>query len=160
MDFVMDAPGVYFEVPWHQQPRLHMRLVVVLSLVLLTAVLGWPVGAWLRRRWGVEGQVAARLPRWVAGGAAFFFLFLIVVFASSAMDITGWMLGVPGPVKIGLLLTYPAILLSLGAVYFCVMAWRKSRWRLFSRIHYTFVTTGLVVMIWFLNNWNLIGWRF
>jgi len=65
LDFVMDAPGVYFKVPWHQQPGLHMRLAVVLTLVLLTAVLGWPVGAWLKRRWQVASTAPSRVPRWV-----------------------------------------------------------------------------------------------
>jgi len=76
------------------------------------------------------------------------------------MDISAWMQGVPPLVKIGLLLTFPAILLSVGAAYFCFRAWRNGHWTLLSRAHYTLVTLALFVFIWFCNNWNLIGWQF
>jgi hypothetical protein len=70
------------------------------------------------------------------------------------------MLGVPGAVKIGLLLTYPAIALSLVTAYFCGRSWRRRQWALASRIHYTAVTVALLGFIWFCSTWNLIGWRF
>jgi hypothetical protein len=160
LDFVMDAPVVYFKVPWHRRPRFNTRLLLVLTAVLLTAVVGWPLGAWLRRWWQVEGDETTGLPRFVAGGAACCFVFLFLAFSATSMDINAWMQGVPGPIKVGLLLTFPAILLSLGAAYFCFRAWHGGHWSLLSRAHYTVVTVSLFVLIWFCNNWNLIGWRF
>jgi CubicO group peptidase (beta-lactamase class C family) len=84
----------------------------------------------------------------------------VLSFFTSATDIAAWMQGVHGAIKIGLLLTCPAVLLSLGAVYFCFRGWRHGHWSFLSRTHYTVVTAALLVFIWFCNTWNLIGWRF
>ena len=33
-------------------------------------------------------------------------------------------------------------------------------WGLAGRLHYTLVTVAAVAFVWFLNYWNLLGWRF
>jgi hypothetical protein len=53
-----------------------------------------------------------------------------------------------------------AAALTVGALIYSVLAWKNSYWGIFARVHYTLVTVAAVAFVWFLNYWNLLGWRF
>jgi len=53
-----------------------------------------------------------------------------------------------------------AAVLTVGALLYSVLAWKNSYWGIAARVHYTLVTVGAVAFVWFLNYWNLLGWRF
>jgi hypothetical protein len=50
--------------------------------------------------------------------------------------------------------------LTVGALIYSVLAWKNSYWGIAARVHYTLVTVAAVAFVWFLNFWNLLGWRF
>ena len=50
--------------------------------------------------------------------------------------------------------------LTVGALFSGVLAWRNSYWGTAARLHYTLVMVAAVAFVWFLNYWNLLGWRF
>jgi hypothetical protein len=37
---------------------------------------------------------------------------------------------------------------------------KNNYWGIATRVHYTLVTVAAVAFVWFLNYWNLLGWRF
>ena len=53
-----------------------------------------------------------------------------------------------------------AAVLTVGALIYSVLAWKRSYWGMAARVHYTLVTVAAVAFVWFLNYWNLLGWRF
>jgi CubicO group peptidase (beta-lactamase class C family) len=53
-----------------------------------------------------------------------------------------------------------AAVLTVGALVYSVLAWKNSYWGIAARVHYTLVTVAAVAFVWFLNYWNLLGWRF
>ena len=63
-------------------------------------------------------------------------------------------------VKIVLGLGVLAAVLTVGALVYSVLAWKNSYWGIAARVHYTLVTVAAVAFVWFLNYWNLLGWRF
>jgi len=50
--------------------------------------------------------------------------------------------------------------LTVGALVYTVLAWKKGYWGITGRLYYTLVTVAAVAFVWFLNYWNLLGWRF
>jgi uncharacterized membrane protein YidH (DUF202 family) len=50
--------------------------------------------------------------------------------------------------------------LTVGALIYSVLAWKRSYWGIAARVHYTLVTLAALAFVWFLNYWNLLGWRF
>ncbi|HET7270989.1 MAG TPA: serine hydrolase domain-containing protein [Rubrobacter sp.] len=50
--------------------------------------------------------------------------------------------------------------LTVGALVYGVLAWRNGYWGVTGRLPYTLVTVAAVTFVWFLNIWNLLGWRF
>jgi CubicO group peptidase (beta-lactamase class C family) len=68
--------------------------------------------------------------------------------------------GVSTIYKIVLGLGVVSAVLTVGALIYGVLAWKRSYWGIASRVHYTLVTVAAVAFVWFLNYWNLLGWRF
>jgi hypothetical protein len=62
--------------------------------------------------------------------------------------------------KIVLGLGVLAAVLTVGALIYSVLAWKRGYWGISTRLHYTLVTVAALAFVWFLNFWNLLGWRF
>jgi hypothetical protein len=50
--------------------------------------------------------------------------------------------------------------LTIGALVYTVLAWKDSYWGIAGRAYYTLVTVAVVAFVWFMNYWNLLGWRY
>ena len=62
--------------------------------------------------------------------------------------------------KIVLGLGVLSALLTVGALVYTVLAWKDRYWGVVFRVYYTLATIAAVAFVWFLNQWNLLGWRF
>jgi hypothetical protein len=62
--------------------------------------------------------------------------------------------------KFVLVLGVLSAVLAVGALIYSVLAWKYTYWGIAARVHYTLVTVAAVAFVWFLNYWNLLGWRF
>jgi hypothetical protein len=68
--------------------------------------------------------------------------------------------GIAWITKIVLGLGVLAAVLTIGALFYTVLAWKKGYWGIAGRAYYTLVTIAAVAFVWFLNYWNWLGWRF
>ena len=66
----------------------------------------------------------------------------------------------PWITKIALGLGVLAAVLTAGALVYTVLAWKNRYWGIASRLYYTLGTVAAVAFVWFLNYWNLLGWRY
>jgi hypothetical protein len=57
-------------------------------------------------------------------------------------------------------LTILSAVLTAGALIYTALAWKNRYWSIFSRGYYTLATVAAVAFVWFLNYWNLLGWRY
>jgi hypothetical protein len=91
--------------------------------------------------------------------SALYVLFLVgmVIILS---DIYSIMYGIPPLLPFVLVLPLLAVVLTIGALGFTVLAWKNRYWGVAGRVHYTLVTLVSLAFIWFLNYWNLLGFRF
>jgi hypothetical protein len=62
--------------------------------------------------------------------------------------------------KIVLGLGVLSAVLTVGALISAVLAWKDGYWGVAFRVYYTLVTVAAVAFVWFLNYWNLLGWRY
>ncbi|KAF5433123.1 hypothetical protein C5S36_07085 [Candidatus Methanophagaceae archaeon] len=85
-----------------------------------------------------------------------FLLGMVIVLSDS----TSLMYGIPPLLPFVLVLPLLAAVLTIGALCFTVLAWKNRYWGVFGRVHYTVVTVAALGFIWFLNYWNLLGFRF
>ncbi len=150
------------KLKWYEAPTFHYFLIGFCFFFFLSAVLGWPLAALSRVicRRKKEGNPAPKTARWLAGGMSALFLAFCVLMASALSNEMEMMMGVPKMVKIALAMPLVAALLGLGVLFFTGKAWLRRYWTRCQRVHYTLVFIAALIFLWFLNYWNLLGWRF
>jgi hypothetical protein len=145
--------------PWYELPSFNMPLVVVSVLLFISVLIVVPVQAVIDRRRGAGTRPAFRTFRWIL--VAISLLNLVFLFGM----LFGYrppteLHGVALPIKLLMTTTVMSALLTAAALVYLVLAWRDRDWGVASRFYHTFVTIAAVAFIWFLNQWNLLGWRF
>jgi CubicO group peptidase (beta-lactamase class C family) len=142
---------------------LPVNLAVLLTFLLAAlSALAVPVATAWRRIRGRQGRSMTRtwrLARSLAAGAAglglvFLGAILVTLFGDPGDFIYG------APLSFRLLLTLPLIVLvaALVAAAGTVVSWRGSGASVVSRIHQVWLLTGTAALVWFVWQWNLIGW--
>lgn len=150
------------KLAWYQTPAFHYFLLAFSVLFFLTAVLGWPLAALSRVlcRRKCAGVAAPKAARWLAGVMSGLFVVFLLCVVGAVNDEKAIMAGVPPILKFGLALPIIAALLGVGVLFYMLKAWRKGYWTRCHRLHYTLVFVAALVFLWFLNFWNLLGWRY
>jgi CubicO group peptidase (beta-lactamase class C family) len=150
------------KLAWYETPIFHFVLAGLCVLLFLSAVLGWPLAALSRVicRRKCEGKPAPKAARWLAGVMSGLFIIFMVCLGVAVSDEMELMMGVPALLKSALVLPLIAALLGIGVLFFMVKAWIKGYWTRCQRVHYTLVFVAAAAFIWFLNYWNLLGWKF
>ena len=146
---------------WYQTSLFSYFLSGICLVLFLSAALGWPAGALFRKICGRRnrGNDAPRAPRWIASLMGASFVLFVLGFIGVIGDQAAFRYGTPPLLKI--ILAFPAIaaVLWVGVSIFTFIAWRKKYWTRCSRFHYTLILVSALVFFWFLNFWNLLGWK-
>jgi len=156
-------PTAYRRIGRWEEPLVHGAVLAVSLLVLLSALLGWPVATAWRRYRGRTGPVSpslARWSRWVAGTAAASYVGFVVAF--------GWLLvtdplalfsGDPLTLRAVLLLPLAGTVATVASVGGAVLAWRDGYWSGLRRVHYSLVALAGVAVALVLAYWNLLWYQ-
>ncbi len=160
--FTSLTPQFAFEkLKWYETFNFNMALLQGSALIFLSMI---PVAAFVlirdRRRSGNQ-KPTSRGPRtalWIILGISV--LNLVIVVYSFQWLYPVMLFGFSTLSKIVLGLGVLSAVLTIGALVYAVLAWRKGYWGIAFRAHYTLVTVAAVAYVWFLNYWNLLGWRY
>lgn len=156
------TPMMAFEkLNWYETPAFNMALLLACVLIFLSVIPVVSIRLLRDRRLGGNGKPAprgARMANWIIMG----------ICVLNLLFITGTVLwGNPMPVygvstiyQIVLALGVLSALLTAGALVYTALAWKNCYWGIGARAYYTLVTGTAIAFVWFLNNWNLLGWRF
>jgi len=127
--------------------------------VCVAVPLGWLIRR--LRRSPAQGSRAPGLARTVALVASTLNLaFLLGVILTLSFVQDEFLYGVPRVVVALLILPLATTALTACLVAFAVMAWKHKYWGLAARVHYSLVALAALAFLWFLNHWNLLGFRF
>jgi len=162
--FINNLPEHAFEkVPWYENVSFTLSLMVVCLAFFVSMLIFLPIRFLRDRRRGGEKKVSSRWARWGRGLSGIFSLLNLLFFVGILMGLgntTPFLFGVPLFFVIVLSIGLVASVLGVMSVAFVVLAWKQRYWSLAGRLHYTLVTFASLAFIWFLNNWNLLGFRF
>jgi hypothetical protein len=148
----------YEKLNWYEMPGFNITLFLSSVLVFLSVI---PVAVirFIRDR-RTSGDRTPRIADWIILVISLLNLLFVV---GTVLMLTS--LGFP---RFGVSLIYRIVLglgvlsaiLTAGALVYAVLAWKNSYWGFAFRIYYTLVAVSAVAFVWFLNFWNLLGWRF
>jgi hypothetical protein len=160
--FANVTPMFAFEkLDWYETPAFNMAVALGSLVMFLSMILVASVRFIRNRRLGSDPNPAPR-------GARVASLVILGISVLNLLFVAGTALwGNPFPVfgvstiyKIVLGLGVLSAALTVGALVYTALAWKNSYWGIAARMHYTLVTVAAVAFVWFLNYWNLLGWRF
>ncbi|MCC6187725.1 MAG: beta-lactamase family protein [Anaerolineales bacterium] len=158
-------PNVAFEkLVWYETRGFHMGLALGSVLIFLSVI---PAGLlrFIRDRRPSRDRKPAPRGAHVAHGV------ILGISVLNLLFLVGFALGVP-ELERNILLDPPLIMklalglgvlsavLTAGALVYTVLAWKNRYWGIAGRGYYTLVTVAAVAFVWFLNYWNLLGWRY
>jgi CubicO group peptidase (beta-lactamase class C family) len=147
------------KLPWYETSAFNLSLLMVSVLVLLSILLVALAQVVINRRRAADPRPASRTARWIL--LAISLLNLVFLFGM----LFGYhppteLHGVALPIKLLMTTTVMSALLTAGSLVYIVLAWKNRYWGIAARAYYTLVTVAAVAFVWFLNQWNLLGWRF
>lgn len=156
------TPQFGFEkLNWYETPGFNMALFMGCVLVFLSAIIIALIRVIQNRRQG-GGQErdpkGARTANWI----------ILVICILNLLFVAGLFLwnnpypsfGIPLQFQVVLGLGVLSAALTVGALVYTVLAWKDRYWGVAFRVYYTLATVAAVAFVWFLNQWNLLGWRF
>lgn len=159
-DFMPQYAAV--KLAWYETRGFNLALALGCVLVFLSLM---PVAAlrFLRnRRLNRDPKSEsrnARVARWI----------IVAICVLNLLFVVGTALWGNPPTELGSISLIAKIVLGLGvlsavltasALVYTVLAWKNSYWGSAGRAYYTSVTVAAVAFVWFLNYWNLLGWRY
>jgi len=165
--------SAFAKLPWHESQSFQMILIQLVVLLLVSAVIStfvnWPLGTLIRKLRKkssdepiVWGAIAARLWSGIVAGM----LGLFVIRAIGVLFAIGGIAGMPNFVwgitedMINSLNSiYLPTFMAFALPIFTILAWRNNWWKMSMRVHYTLITLAVLVGIWWVNYWNLLGFQ-
>jgi len=149
------------KLDWYETPGFNLPLLLVCVLVFLSMIPVAVIRFIRNRRPSVDWNPASR-----SAGVAYWIILGICVL--NLLFVVGMVPGFNPPtelhgaqliVKIVLGVGVLSAVLTVGALIYSVLAWNRGYWGIAARVHYTLVTAAALAFVWFLNYWNLLGWR-
>ena len=144
------------KLPWYETPMFTLGLVATCAALCLSALIGWPVVAYVRRGKReplTAGSRVATCWAWIVSLAILAWMALCIVGMGDANEIV---FGVPPLVAQAIWCTPTVAALVAGMLICGLVAWKNRYWWFSGRLHYTCVALAGVAFIWFLNHWNLL----
>jgi CubicO group peptidase (beta-lactamase class C family) len=155
------TPMMAFEkLKWYETLGFNMTLLLVCLLIFLSMLPVAVIRSLRNRRTSGDQNPAprgARVAYWLIVGISVLNLLFVVGNVLWGEQIA---FGVTLIYKVVLGLGVLSALLTVGALVYAVLAWKDGYWGVAFRTYYTLATIAAVAFIWFLNFWNLLGWRF
>jgi CubicO group peptidase (beta-lactamase class C family) len=158
---VVDFPAIAFErlEAWHT-PAVHFSLTGGSLLILLSAIIAWPIGWWRGRKQSRAGEAPPRWGRIALWCAAVLLVGFVVSLAVLLADPESIVFGVPMALKVALTMPLVAAGLILVAAAWVVRGSLRRQVHTWSRIYYLLVTAAAMVFLVMLNYWRLFGYRY
>jgi hypothetical protein len=152
--YFSSAGGIYEKVPWYETSAFTWTLVVVCiaSFVSMPVVLF--IDAYVNRGRTKSKTAASKWvqgSRWLSVAFSIPFVLAVVGVRLAAGNLTVWNL----VVTCGIL----GSALALVTLSFAALSWRQRCWSLPERLHFTLTTVAAMAFVWFLYNWNLLGFQ-
>jgi len=160
--FMGQMPHMAVEkLAWYEVPSFNLVLLAFCVVLFLTA-LRWPCRAISSKicKTTVETQPGSSVARWVAGIMCVVnLLFLVVFLMIHANAMEEMIYGYPSGIGMVLVLPLISVLFLLGSLFYLIQAWRQKMWSGCARVHFTLVVVAGLCFTWFLNLWNLVGFK-
>jgi len=154
----------YEKLNWYEIPSFNIALFLGCILIFLSMLPIAFVRAIRNRRVSGDRKPAERgirIAYWtILGTSVLNLLFVVGLIMMLLFNLGFPRFGVSLSDRIVFGMGVLSALLTVGTLFYAVLAWKKGYWGVAFRAYYTLVTLASVAFVWLLNYWNLLGWQF
>ncbi len=156
-------PAAYEKLSWTDDVRIQRTILIILLLIYITALLGWPISGLIRRFFGrkrgpaVNSNKRATVAVWLNSFLAVVFLMGIDGLIGNGLYRQKLVWGMTMEMNVLLWVPFLIIALTAAAGWFTYKTWKERSRSLTGSILYTIVFAADVPLIAFLIHWNLLG---
>ncbi len=155
------TPQFAFEkLNWYETTAFNMALFMGSALIFLSMILVAAIRSLRGRLSGHQRPVSRGVRAASSIILGISVLNLVFIVGTLLWGIPVMLFGYSTIYKIVLGLGVLSAVLTCGALVTTALAWKNSYWNAAGRVYSTLVTIAAVAFVWFLNYWNLLGWRF
>lgn len=155
------TPMMAFEkMQWYETMAFNMPVLLISLLIFLTVIpveLVRTIRNYRRKSNQGSASVVTRFAHWLIIWVSILNLLFIV---GNMMWGEQLVFGIPVAYEIVSGLGVLSAALTVVALTSCVLAWKSCYWNVTFRIYYMLVMVGAIAFLWFMNFWNLLGWRY
>lgn len=159
MFFDHDPYYAFLKLPWYKSPLFHWCILGACTILFFSTILILPVGFLVKRKKGMPGTLTYRLVRWLIWGISVLNV-LFVIWMYFLLSSDEMFYGIPSIINILLVIPLLTIIVIVAFFIIVILTWKKRFWSVFNRIHYILLTVSILVYIWWLSYWNLLGYQF
>lgn len=151
-------------IAWYDDATLHIGIIVTGALLVISRLLLIPFGFfWKRfRKTKTENKSVFLQTGWKLSGV---FAFLIAI---TPLILIAWLFTrengaiyeIPAAIMAILSVWLIASLIGLVLPIWAFAAWREKSWTIAARVYFSLLAIAAFVMPFFLNYWNLLGFRY
>jgi len=154
--YMFYARTAMVRLPWYETFPVQIGLLGFSLIAFVTALIGWLVAGLKRQRklYSISGLLSLLNMGFLVGLG----LLLGPVFTASDAP---WIFSFAPPVELLLLLALPlvGVVLTLLLAWQVFRSWKEKRGGWFVRVHNTLILAASLAFLFFLNTWNLLGYR-
>lgn len=156
------------KVPWYYTLPFQRTFFFACFAILLLAALKIAIQFVIRKikKKKVARTVIQNRLHWLTWLSSFTLLFYLLAFGVTLLLIpeqealVGFGYGLPKVISLIQVIPFVGIIFLLVMLFYLIKSWAKQDVGIFKKILYSLVILAGIGFIWFLNYWNLLGWRF
>jgi hypothetical protein len=150
-------------LPFIDSGSLHIPVMAIWMLVFLFTFIHWPAVYLIRRKYSLnpgEQQALPALNKWIGWITSVLVLIFIIGLMSSLSKPWELAYGVSPALKTMLIIPLILCLLLPVLIFVTYKLTVSKRFSLSGKIHFYVLTFSLLLFLWQLNHWNLLGFKY
>jgi hypothetical protein len=154
--YLFQARTPYKRIPTAESPPIQIGLLIFSALVFLSSLVALVFSL-------IQGKPPGSiLSALVSGLNTLFLVSLVLVLMPVATGGDIWQFSFDPSPQLRVILAMPIIssALAAGLLARTVLAWWRGRYRMAVPVQDSLVLPAMAALLYFLNTWNLLGWRF
>ena len=150
-------------LPFIDSGSLHIMLLAIWMLIFLFTFINWPAVYLIRRKYSLnpgERQTLPAINKWIGWITSVLVLLFIIGLVSSLSKPWELAYGVPPTLKAVLVIPLILCILVPVFIYMVFKLTIRKGFRLSGKIHFYALTFSLLLFLWQLNHWNMLGFKY
>ncbi len=150
-------------VPFIDSVNLHILVLAIYLTVFILTFVYWPAVYFIRRKYTLnagERNILPAVNKWLGWLNSFLVLFFFIGFMTALSNPLEIYYGVPPVIKIMLIIPVTLSALLLVFIYQAYKLAISKKYNLSGKVHFYALTFALLLLLWQLNHWNLLGFKY